>query len=97
MGLEIICSAFIQIVGVENRNFKKGSPQIGLSRSKRCFGSFQRSTFFGADIETLINIIIKTILKLNMQTLSCNVRVTSSVIVFDLWVIQWHRGTRVGY
>ena len=29
---------------------------LGLSRSKRCFSSFQRSTFFGADIQTLVKI-----------------------------------------
>ena len=30
------------------------------------------------------------------KVMSCNVRVMSWVIVFDLWVIQWHRGTCVG-
>ena len=37
----------------------------GLSRSKRCFSSFQRSTLFGADISGKY---YKGISKLNMQT-----------------------------
>ena len=33
MGLEIICPAFIQIVGVKNRNLKKGTQRSDIQKA----------------------------------------------------------------